>query len=160
MRLCNKSSQPIESQECEGPPCDRRWTVSDWGPVSLTTHIHRFSIMYIHTERILDQAFLTLLIRYLAYENCSSSFEFQLNTSVYVPVLRCVWRGKDGARSDVPIVRWGCDVRGAVWPITAPTGHPSLWRQRLRPPLGRTGMATGKHLKGQSMGVWCTLRGL
>ncbi|XP_038574878.1 ADAMTS-like protein 2 isoform X4 [Micropterus salmoides] len=34
MRLCNQSSQPIESQECEGPPCDRRWTVSDWGPCS------------------------------------------------------------------------------------------------------------------------------
>ncbi|XP_056246450.1 ADAMTS-like protein 2 isoform X2 [Seriola aureovittata] len=34
MTLCNKSSQPIESQECEGPPCDRRWTVSDWGPCS------------------------------------------------------------------------------------------------------------------------------
>ncbi|XP_041659708.1 ADAMTS-like protein 2 isoform X4 [Cheilinus undulatus] len=34
MRLCNKSSQPIESQECEGPPCDRRWTVTDWGPCS------------------------------------------------------------------------------------------------------------------------------
>ncbi|KAA8587613.1 hypothetical protein FQN60_016475 [Etheostoma spectabile] len=34
MRPCNKSSQPIESEECEGPPCDRRWTVSDWGPCS------------------------------------------------------------------------------------------------------------------------------
>ncbi|XP_019969253.1 ADAMTS-like protein 2 isoform X3 [Paralichthys olivaceus] len=34
MKLCNKSSQPIENQECEGPPCDRRWTVSDWGPCS------------------------------------------------------------------------------------------------------------------------------
>ncbi|XP_040000317.1 ADAMTS-like protein 2 isoform X2 [Xiphias gladius] len=34
MRLCNKSSQPIESQQCEAPPCDRRWTVSDWGPCS------------------------------------------------------------------------------------------------------------------------------
>ncbi|GLD61832.1 ADAMTS-like protein 2, partial [Lates japonicus] len=34
MSLCNKSSQPKESQECEGPPCDRRWTVSDWGPCS------------------------------------------------------------------------------------------------------------------------------
>uniref|UniRef100_A0A3P8SNQ5 Si:ch211-267e7.3 n=1 Tax=Amphiprion percula TaxID=161767 RepID=A0A3P8SNQ5_AMPPE len=34
MKLCNESSQPIESQECEGPPCDRRWTVSDWGPCS------------------------------------------------------------------------------------------------------------------------------
>ncbi|KAM4624064.1 ADAMTS-like protein 2 isoform 1-T1 [Polymixia lowei] len=33
-RLCNESTQPIESQECEGPPCDRRWTVSDWGPCS------------------------------------------------------------------------------------------------------------------------------
>ncbi|KAG7276175.1 hypothetical protein CRUP_030599 [Coryphaenoides rupestris] len=33
-RLCNDSSQPIGSQECEGPPCDRRWTVSDWGPCS------------------------------------------------------------------------------------------------------------------------------
>uniref|UniRef100_G3PNV1 PLAC domain-containing protein n=1 Tax=Gasterosteus aculeatus aculeatus TaxID=481459 RepID=G3PNV1_GASAC len=26
MRLCKKSSQPIEGQECEGPPCHRRWT--------------------------------------------------------------------------------------------------------------------------------------
>ncbi|XP_058498964.1 ADAMTS-like protein 2 isoform X2 [Solea solea] len=34
MRLCNETHQPIESQECEGPPCDRRWTVSDWGPCS------------------------------------------------------------------------------------------------------------------------------
>lgn len=34
MKLCNRSSQPIESQECEGPPCDRRWTVTDWGPCS------------------------------------------------------------------------------------------------------------------------------
>ncbi|XP_063742587.1 ADAMTS-like protein 2 [Eleginops maclovinus] len=34
MRLCNKSSQPIESEECEAPPCDRRWTFSDWGPCS------------------------------------------------------------------------------------------------------------------------------
>ncbi|XP_041847264.1 ADAMTS-like protein 2 isoform X2 [Melanotaenia boesemani] len=33
-KLCNKSSQPTGSQECEGPPCDRRWTVSDWGPCS------------------------------------------------------------------------------------------------------------------------------
>ncbi|XP_051809516.1 ADAMTS-like protein 2 isoform X3 [Acanthochromis polyacanthus] len=36
MKLCNKSSQPIESQECEAPPCDRRWTVSDWGPCNAT----------------------------------------------------------------------------------------------------------------------------
>ncbi|KAM9845018.1 ADAMTS-like protein 2 [Aulostomus maculatus] len=34
IKLCNKSSQPIESQECEGPPCDARWTVADWGPCS------------------------------------------------------------------------------------------------------------------------------
>ncbi|XP_008333008.1 ADAMTS-like protein 2 isoform X2 [Cynoglossus semilaevis] len=34
MRLCNQTSKPAESQECEGPPCDRRWTVSDWGPCS------------------------------------------------------------------------------------------------------------------------------
>lgn len=33
-KLCNETSRPIESQECEGPPCDRRWSVSDWGPVS------------------------------------------------------------------------------------------------------------------------------
>ncbi|XP_053739094.1 ADAMTS-like protein 2 isoform X1 [Synchiropus splendidus] len=34
MKLCNDSSQPMKSQECEGPPCDRRWTVADWGPCS------------------------------------------------------------------------------------------------------------------------------
>ncbi|CAI5692242.1 ADAMTS-like protein 2 isoform X2 [Oreochromis niloticus] len=33
-RQCNESSRPIESQECEGQPCDRRWSVSDWGPCS------------------------------------------------------------------------------------------------------------------------------
>ncbi|XP_029380515.1 ADAMTS-like protein 2 [Echeneis naucrates] len=34
MRKCNKSSKPVESQECEALPCNRRWTVSDWGPCS------------------------------------------------------------------------------------------------------------------------------
>jgi len=43
MSLCNKSSQPIESQDCEGPPCDRRWTVSDWGPVSDRHAQHGFT---------------------------------------------------------------------------------------------------------------------
>lgn len=34
-RLCNESTRPINQRECDGPPCDRRWTVSDWGPVSV-----------------------------------------------------------------------------------------------------------------------------
>ncbi|XP_076018477.1 ADAMTS-like protein 2 isoform X2 [Genypterus blacodes] len=34
LRLCNESTQPIANQECEGPPCDRRWTISEWGPCS------------------------------------------------------------------------------------------------------------------------------
>ncbi|KAJ8270315.1 hypothetical protein GJAV_G00112880 [Gymnothorax javanicus] len=33
-RLCNDSIRPLSEKECEGPPCDRRWTVSDWGPCS------------------------------------------------------------------------------------------------------------------------------
>ncbi|XP_062873362.1 ADAMTS-like protein 2 [Trichomycterus rosablanca] len=33
-RLCNESTRPSGQRECEGPPCDRRWTVSDWGPCS------------------------------------------------------------------------------------------------------------------------------
>ncbi|XP_022529891.2 ADAMTS-like protein 2 [Astyanax mexicanus] len=33
-RLCNESTRPPSQRECEGPPCDRRWTVSDWGPCS------------------------------------------------------------------------------------------------------------------------------
>ncbi|XP_048845067.1 ADAMTS-like protein 2 isoform X1 [Brienomyrus brachyistius] len=33
-RLCNDSAHPEAERECEGPPCDRRWTVSDWGPCS------------------------------------------------------------------------------------------------------------------------------
>ncbi|XP_020566445.1 ADAMTS-like protein 2 isoform X2 [Oryzias latipes] len=33
-RMCNQTSQPADREECEGPPCDRRWTVSDWGPCS------------------------------------------------------------------------------------------------------------------------------
>lgn len=34
-RLCNESTRPINQRECDGPPCDRRWIVSDWGPVSV-----------------------------------------------------------------------------------------------------------------------------
>ncbi|XP_076832515.1 ADAMTS-like protein 2 isoform X2 [Brachyhypopomus gauderio] len=33
-RLCNESARPHSQRECEGPPCDRRWSVSDWGPCS------------------------------------------------------------------------------------------------------------------------------
>uniref|UniRef100_A0A8C6ST36 Si:ch211-267e7.3 n=1 Tax=Neogobius melanostomus TaxID=47308 RepID=A0A8C6ST36_9GOBI len=33
-KLCNKTSRPSDGQPCEGGPCDRRWTVSDWGPCS------------------------------------------------------------------------------------------------------------------------------
>ncbi|KAI4893227.1 hypothetical protein NFI96_025574 [Prochilodus magdalenae] len=33
-RLCNESARPLSQKECEGPLCDRRWTVSDWGPCS------------------------------------------------------------------------------------------------------------------------------
>uniref|UniRef100_A0A6Q2Y108 PLAC domain-containing protein n=1 Tax=Esox lucius TaxID=8010 RepID=A0A6Q2Y108_ESOLU len=32
--LCNDSTRPLSEKECEGPACDRRWTVSDWGPCS------------------------------------------------------------------------------------------------------------------------------
>ncbi|KAJ0012078.1 hypothetical protein NQD34_013053, partial [Periophthalmus magnuspinnatus] len=34
LTLCNQTSRPLDRQPCEGPPCDRRWTVSDWGPCS------------------------------------------------------------------------------------------------------------------------------
>ncbi|MBN3296665.1 ATL2 protein, partial [Amia calva] len=33
-RLCNESAKPLSERQCEGPLCDRRWTVSDWGPCS------------------------------------------------------------------------------------------------------------------------------
>lgn len=32
--LCDESRKPSSERECTGPPCDRRWTASDWGPVS------------------------------------------------------------------------------------------------------------------------------
>lgn len=32
--LCDESRKPSGEKECTGPPCDRRWTASDWGPVS------------------------------------------------------------------------------------------------------------------------------
>uniref|UniRef100_A0A803TXU2 PLAC domain-containing protein n=1 Tax=Anolis carolinensis TaxID=28377 RepID=A0A803TXU2_ANOCA len=32
--LCNDSVRPISQRECSGPPCDRHWTVSDWGSCS------------------------------------------------------------------------------------------------------------------------------
>ncbi|NXT11967.1 ATL2 protein, partial [Prunella fulvescens] len=32
--LCDESRKPSSEKECMGPPCDRRWTASDWGPCS------------------------------------------------------------------------------------------------------------------------------
>ncbi|NXY05972.1 ATL2 protein, partial [Pteruthius melanotis] len=32
--LCDESRRPSSEQPCTGPPCDRRWTASDWGPCS------------------------------------------------------------------------------------------------------------------------------
>ncbi|NXV43823.1 ATL2 protein, partial [Uria aalge] len=32
--LCDESQKPSSEKACTGPPCDRRWTTSDWGPCS------------------------------------------------------------------------------------------------------------------------------
>uniref|UniRef100_A0A672TY08 ADAMTS-like protein 2 n=1 Tax=Strigops habroptila TaxID=2489341 RepID=A0A672TY08_STRHB len=32
--LCDESQKPSSEKACTGPPCDRRWTASDWGPCS------------------------------------------------------------------------------------------------------------------------------
>ncbi|XP_029474280.1 ADAMTS-like protein 2 isoform X2 [Rhinatrema bivittatum] len=32
--LCDESKKPPSEKACTGPPCDRRWTVSEWGPCS------------------------------------------------------------------------------------------------------------------------------
>ncbi|NXR25717.1 ATL2 protein, partial [Cinclus mexicanus] len=31
---CDESRKPSSEKPCTGPPCDRRWTTSDWGPCS------------------------------------------------------------------------------------------------------------------------------
>ncbi|MFT7808279.1 ADAMTS-like protein 2 isoform X2 [Arapaima gigas] len=33
-QLCHNLTRPPAERECQGPPCDRRWSVSDWGPCS------------------------------------------------------------------------------------------------------------------------------
>ncbi|XP_077137606.1 ADAMTS-like protein 2 [Ranitomeya variabilis] len=32
--LCDPNTRPPSEKNCTGPPCDRQWTVSDWGPCS------------------------------------------------------------------------------------------------------------------------------
>ncbi|NXP79938.1 ATL2 protein, partial [Ramphastos sulfuratus] len=32
--LCDESQKPSSEKACTGPPCDRRWTTSNWGPCS------------------------------------------------------------------------------------------------------------------------------
>uniref|UniRef100_A0A8D0CA45 ADAMTS like 2 n=1 Tax=Salvator merianae TaxID=96440 RepID=A0A8D0CA45_SALMN len=32
--LCDASTKPLAEKNCTGVPCDRQWTVSDWGPCS------------------------------------------------------------------------------------------------------------------------------
>ncbi|XP_055126445.1 ADAMTS-like protein 2 isoform X3 [Symphalangus syndactylus] len=33
-KLCDPNTRPVGEKNCSGPPCDRQWTVSDWGPCS------------------------------------------------------------------------------------------------------------------------------
>ncbi|XP_078187239.1 ADAMTS-like protein 2 isoform X5 [Callithrix jacchus] len=33
-KLCDPNTRPVGEKNCTGPPCDRQWTVSDWGPCS------------------------------------------------------------------------------------------------------------------------------
>ncbi|XP_055255061.1 ADAMTS-like protein 2 isoform X3 [Moschus berezovskii] len=33
-KLCDPNTRPVGEKDCTGPPCDRQWTVSDWGPCS------------------------------------------------------------------------------------------------------------------------------
>ncbi|XP_059266382.1 ADAMTS-like protein 2 isoform X4 [Mustela nigripes] len=33
-KLCDPDTRPVGEKDCTGPPCDRQWTVSDWGPCS------------------------------------------------------------------------------------------------------------------------------
>ncbi|XP_008068992.1 ADAMTS-like protein 2 [Carlito syrichta] len=33
-KLCDPNTRPVGKKNCTGPPCDRQWTVSDWGPCS------------------------------------------------------------------------------------------------------------------------------
>lgn len=54
--LCNESTHPINKRECDGPPCDRRWIVSDWGPVSVYMRDNTHITLTAFTE---DHSFLT-----------------------------------------------------------------------------------------------------
>ncbi|XP_067165404.1 ADAMTS-like protein 2 isoform X2 [Apteryx mantelli] len=38
-KLCDASTRPLAEKNCTGPPCDRQWTVSDWGPCTKTCGI-------------------------------------------------------------------------------------------------------------------------
>uniref|UniRef100_A0A4W6G6F7 Si:ch211-267e7.3 n=1 Tax=Lates calcarifer TaxID=8187 RepID=A0A4W6G6F7_LATCA len=80
MSLCNKSSQPKQSQECEGPLCDRRWTVSDWGPCSgvcgegrmVRAVTCRSSGGLVMSEEQCDQALRPLAIHPCGDRNCAA----------------------------------------------------------------------------------------
>lgn len=39
-RPCDPLTKPPNVKNCTGPPCERHWTVSEWGPVSVFT-LHR-----------------------------------------------------------------------------------------------------------------------
>ncbi|XP_062873822.1 ADAMTS-like protein 2 [Trichomycterus rosablanca] len=34
IRPCDEATRPPSTKNCTGPPCERQWTVSDWGPCS------------------------------------------------------------------------------------------------------------------------------
>ncbi|GCB77403.1 hypothetical protein scyTo_0020571 [Scyliorhinus torazame] len=43
-RLCDEYIKPSNKKECMGPPCDRRWTASDWGPVSAALNLLMYPV--------------------------------------------------------------------------------------------------------------------
>lgn len=45
-RPCDPMTKPPNVKNCTGPPCERQWTVSEWGPVSV---FHPPPVLYLGT---------------------------------------------------------------------------------------------------------------
>ncbi len=41
---CDEATRPASTKNCTGPPCERQWTASEWGPVRREhCHILKFT---------------------------------------------------------------------------------------------------------------------
>lgn len=71
-RPCDPMTRPPNAKNCTGPPCERQWTVSEWGPVSV------FGLHFIDIQRQKHVFYRSKLYRQITITYCFYRHEYFL----------------------------------------------------------------------------------